>query len=268
MHRFLAKTLRVQEIIDKFQREYEELKKIIERLQEINDKLLEEKRRLRELIERYLAHLREKNIEVKGIATCLISQLRVGDLKDILRDHGIRDGKTRSELIHAVLTNFSFEPYVDAIERYCNVCKVKTPQEIHLNSQWKADYFRCMVCNETLKVNRASGNDSVLSYSRAKVSDVNHNEPLKISSIDKAFPVKSPTVENNRTLLHYDSDFVKFTKKYYWEIIALFITILIGISIRFGVFWGVAVSVSVTFIISVIHFELISRQVKLGTKQI
>ncbi|MEM4091158.1 MAG: hypothetical protein QXQ46_10565 [Thermoplasmatales archaeon] len=49
MNRLLAITARGQEMIDKLQRAYEKLEKIVDRQQEINDGLQRENRRLKEL---------------------------------------------------------------------------------------------------------------------------------------------------------------------------------------------------------------------------
>ena len=132
-----------------------------------------------------------------------------------MRDHTIRSGNTKEELLKRVFESFSFEPYITVLERKCDTCGIITEQELHFDNLWKADHFKCLTCNGSLPV---PGN-----------SDIHANNEIEI--------------------IYKTSNAVKFLKAYYWQVIGVFISIAVGLGVKYGWRTGIGVSSIMTAII-------------------
>jgi len=184
-----------------------------------------------ELINRYLESgiIRSKN--VTQLSKNLILSLRKTDLKQILRDHNLSNGNTNEELISKIFNGFTFEPYTSSINRYCDVCKSKTDQELHFDNHWKAKYFRCTICNNDFLVTKA--NESIVS------------EGTKIG---------------NNTL-----DIMRYLKLHYWQIVPLFLSLLITLGIKYG--WKTGLITSILATIFIVYIPFFFKEHRQGIKQ-
>ena len=169
-----------------------------------------------ELIKRYLNSNKIRNNSVNDIANGLISSLRRHDLRQILRDHAIRNGTTKEELLGKVFESFSFEPYITTLDRNCDTCGIITEHELHFDDSWKSDHFKCLTCNSSVPV--------------SKDSDDRTDKEIK-------------TVYNT-------SDTSKFLKAHYWQVISVFIAITIGLGVKYGWSAGFSIPIIITTIIS------------------
>ncbi|MHB1493154.1 MAG: hypothetical protein ACYCSG_03015 [Thermoplasmataceae archaeon] len=177
-----------------------------------------------ELIKRYLNSNKIRDNSVKDIASGLVSSLRKHDLRQILRDHAIRNGNTKEELLRKVLESFSFEPYLTILDRNCDTCGIITEQELHFDNSWKADHFKCLTCNSNLPLSRNS--------------DARTCNEIKV--------------------IYNTSDAIKFLKTHYWQVISVFIAITVGLGVKYGWSTGFGISIITTAIISFWAF-LISK---------
>lgn len=184
-----------------------------------------------DLICRFLQSNAIRSSTVNQVAQGLISSLRKTDLKQILRDHDLTIGKTKEELLNKVLNSFNFEPYVRFVNRYCNVCKSETEQELHFDDDWNANYFKCTVCSSDLPANKDGENT-----------------------------VSKEIKTNDNT-----SDIMKYLKLHYWHIIPLFLALLMGLGIKYGWITGLVISLLITIFIVYMSFLLIER--RQGIKQ-
>ncbi len=169
-----------------------------------------------ELIKRYLNSNKIRDNSVKDIAKGLISSLRKYDLIQILRDHAIRNGNTKEELVRKVLESFSFEAYTTILDRNCDTCGVITEQELHFDNSWKADHFKCLTCNSSVPVSKDSDD-----HTDKEIMDI-----------------------------YNTSDAIKFLKAHYWQVISVFIAITIGLGVKYGWSAGFSISIIITTIIS------------------
>lgn len=178
-----------------------------------------------ELIARYLNSDRIRKNDVQATAMNLISSLRSQELKQILHDYNIKNGKQKTGLIDKISHSFDFEPYVLEIKRYCGTCHIKTDQTVHYSNDWKANYYNCSVCN----------NDEMV----PKSDEI----PERKNKFD------------NRTY----SDAMIFLRSHYWHTLGIFTTIFIPLGVSYGWIEGFIISVLVTSLI-VFIWSLVHRQ--------
>jgi hypothetical protein len=175
--------------------------------------VIEELRRIRErtsgnkneLIQRYLSSAYIRNRDAHALVKDLLSVLDKQDLKQILKDHNFNGSKSKNDMLNKIMNSFSFEPYISKVLRYCNVCLDKTNQELHLDNSWKPVYFKCTVCNSKLLANQ----DNKTSLNKLEIPG------------------------------NWLSDIERYLKKYYWEIISLFL----------GVFFSTTSALKYNFIL-------------------
>ena len=187
---------------------------VIEELRRIGERASGNKN---ELIQRYLSSVNIQNRDALALVKDLLSVLGKQDLKQILKDHNLNGGKSKNDMLDKIMNSFSFEPYITEVLRYCNVCLDKTNQELHLDNSWKPVYFKCTVCNSKLLANQ----DNKTSLTKME------------------------------TLGDVLSDMEKYIKKYYWEIISLFIGVFIGTTsaLKYNFILGFLVSLLVISIV-------------------
>jgi hypothetical protein len=180
-----------------------------------------------ELIDRFLQSDATTSKSVTEVAQNLISPLRNTDLKQILHDHNLNHVGNREELLSRVLGSFNFEPYVNLIERPCEICSSDTEQEVHFNDKWKASNFKCTVCHhEQLIGKEQKNNDKNAVVSRSNTSDV-----------------------------------LSYLRHHYWQVISLFIAVTIGLDIRYGWVIGTFISIVITAIVAYFQFFLIEHRI-------
>lgn len=213
MENYKKPVLTIEEILNKYY--YKEW--VVEELREIGEITTGYKG---ELIQRYLNSKIVRAKDVMDIASNIISKLRKSDLKQILKDHGLKNGSDRTELIAKVLDSFSFEPYVSQVDRYCDICRTDTQQELHFNDTWEPTYFRCSICNGVLPIE--------------------HEGKLDLNKATKDVDSLSDTE--------------KYFKKNYWQSISVFVVVLLAIWLRYGWAVGLIISLSVTSIVTYIGY--------------
>lgn len=202
-----------------------------------------------ELIQRYLDSDIIRTEDVKTIATNLLSTLRKQDLKQILRDHSLKNGKRRDEILDIVLNNFLFEPYVRRTESYCDICHKETNQELHFDNFWKPSYRKCSVCDyyEPLKLAKLEPFDNLGISSQDSSTD---NNSSRVKQELQVHEEQGKPFEDNV------SDIEIYLKNNYWQSISTIIIVLISFGLKYGLITGLVVSISTTLVVIFAGFLL------------
>lgn len=168
-----------------------------------------------DLILRYVNSKKIQHYEVGYVARNLLSSLRKQELRQILHEYNIRNGKTANEMLKTVLESFTFEPFVRGVKRYCKICKVDTEQEVHYNNSWKADDFICTICRNEEKTSQNISDNKIREY---KISNLQY------------------------------SDTIIYVRYHSWQLLTLFLAIFFGLYVKFGWIVGITVSIIATLV--------------------